>query len=185
MLACNFYNVSLLPARDWLWLMLCDLILLWDRLPLAPLSSSTCLARSILLFCEGLLSLENVWWSILLPQRSVVIKIESETLVLLSRENRNLHFRLKPQSLPFLWYVAQSNLMLLPCFWENDLMVRAVFYKKRNGQGDCIGKQYAWKQHMYFLHELLEQRRLLAARSTKQPTEFYITIHKCFHFLYS
>lgn len=150
--------------------MLCDLILLWDRLPLAPLSSSTSLARSILLFCESLLlSLENVWWSILLPQRSVVIKMESETLVLLSRENRNLHFRLKPQSLPFLWYVAQSNLTLLPCFWENDLMVRAVFYKKRNGQGDCIEKQYAWKQHMYFLHELLEQRRLLALGPRSSP----------------
>lgn len=138
MLACNSYNVSLLPARDWLWLMLCDLILLRDRLPLSPLSSSTSLAHSILRFCEGLLlSLENVWWSILLLQRSVVNKMESETLVLLSRENRNLHFRLKPQSLPFLWYVAQSHLTLLPRFWENDLMVRAVSYKRRNGQGDC------------------------------------------------
>lgn len=103
----------------------------------SPLSSSTSLAHCILLFCEGLLSsLENVCWSILLSQWSVEIKIESETLVLLSRENGILQFRLNPQSLPFLWYIVQSNLMLLLCFWENDLMGKAAFYKKRNGHRD-------------------------------------------------
>lgn len=160
-LACNSYNVSLLPARDWLWLMLCDIILLWDRLPLSP-SLQAPLAHCILLFCESLLlSLENVCWSILLSQRSVEIKIKSETLVLLSRENGILWFRLNPQSLPFLWYIVQSNLMLLPCFWENDLMGKAVFYKKRTGHGDCIFSppcppeisvlgSNVWKQHIYF-----------------------------------
>lgn len=129
----------------------------------SPLSSSTSLAHCILLFCEGLLaSLENGCWSILLSQRSVEIKIESETLVLLSRENEILQFRLNPQSLPFIWYIVQSNLMLLLCFWENDLMGKAVFYIKRNGHRDCIffpslpswnccaGNQCVWKQHIYF-----------------------------------
>lgn len=116
-LACNSYSVSLLPARDWLWLMLCDLILLWDRLPLSPPSLQAPLLHiascsSVKVSC----SLQNVCWSILLSQRSVEIKIESKTLVLLSTENGVLWFRLNPQSLPFLWYIVQSNLMLLPCF---------------------------------------------------------------------
>lgn len=138
---------------------------------------STSLAHGNLLFCEGLpLSLENAWWSISLPQRSVVTRIESEMLVDLSRENKNLHFRVKPQSLSFLWYASQSNLMWLPGL-RDDLMVRVVFYKKRNGQGDCIFffssllKWQCWEAicleaaHV-FLHELLEQRKLLVTKST-------------------
>lgn len=163
MLACSSYNVSLLPARDWLWLMLCDLILLWDRLPLSPLFKHLSCTFHPAGICGGLLlSLENLCWSILLSQRLVEIKIESEALVLLSRENGICWFRLNPQSLPFLWYTVQSNLMLLSCFWENDLMGKAVFYKKRNGHGDCIffpslpswnccaGKQCVWKQQIHF-----------------------------------
>lgn len=84
--------------------------------------------------------------------------------------------------------------MLLPVFWENNLMVRVVFYKKRNGQGDCIFfpallKWQCWEAicleavHV-FSHELLEQGSLLAARYLRQPTEFYVTARKCLHLLY-
>lgn len=53
-------------------------------------------------------------------------------------------------------------------------MLRVVFYKKRNEQRDCwifFLKSQCWdticlEAAHVFLHELLEQRRLLAARST-------------------
>lgn len=82
LLACSFYNVRLLLACDWLWLVLCDSIPLGTSS--LPLSSSTSLAHSNLLFyADPLLSLENVWWDVLLPHRSLIIKVESEGLALL------------------------------------------------------------------------------------------------------
>lgn len=83
LLACSFYNVRLLLACDWLWLVLCDSIPLCTSS--LSLSLSTSLAHSNLLFyADPLLSLENVWWNVLLPPRSLIIEIESEELAFLS-----------------------------------------------------------------------------------------------------
>lgn len=83
LLACSFYNVRLLLACDWLWLVLCDLIPLCTSS--LSLSLSTSLAHSNLLFyADPLFSLENVWWNVLLPPRSLIIEIESEELAFLS-----------------------------------------------------------------------------------------------------
>lgn len=83
LLACSFYNVRLLLACDWLWLVLCDSIPLWTSS--LSLSSSTSLAHSSLLFyADPLFSLENVWWNVLLPPRSLIIEVESEGFALLS-----------------------------------------------------------------------------------------------------
>lgn len=160
-LAWNSYNVSLLPARDWLWLLLCDLILLWDRLPLSPslqaplLHMASC--SSVKVSCYLFKTFAGAFY---LPRRSVEIKIESKTLVLLDRENGILWFRLSPQSLPFLWYIVQSNVIAL--FFERMISWGKQFSIKRDmGTGiaffpllcppeiTVLGSN-VWKQHIYF-----------------------------------
>lgn len=129
-LACNSYNVSLLPGRGWLWLMLCDLILLRDRLFLSPSLQAPLLhiasCSSGKLSCYLFKTFAGAFY---LSRRSVEIKIESETLVLLGKENGILWFRLNPQSLPFLWYIVQSNVIAL--FFERMISWGKQFSIKR------------------------------------------------------